>query len=187
MNILYYSNYCPHSNKLINKLSKSLIKNDFSYISLDNRTKKDGKLFVKLRNGDEFEIQEKITKVPALLLESYGGRVLFGDEIHDFINNCESESNTNNNEPSPFSFSGGSDNIVSDFFSYLDIPTNEFSAADGNAGMSQIYNYATIDYNTYMNTPPDTYSPDKISTDENLLEKLVESRNKDVPLPEPRM
>ena len=52
--------------------------------------------------------------------------------------------------------------------------------------MYQTYNYASIDYNTYMNTPPDTYVPDKIGTEENMLEKLVESRNKDIPLPKPR-
>jgi len=186
MNVLYYSNHCPHSNKIINKLSKSLIKDDFSYISLDNRVVKDDKIFVKLRNGEEFEIQEQINKVPALSLESYGNRVLFGNEILDFIVMKEKELNNNSLEPSPFSFFGGCDNIVSDFYSYLDTPIQEFSSADGNAGMTQTYSYATIDYNTFMNTPPDTYTPDKISTDENILEKLVETRNKDIPLPTPR-
>lgn len=188
MNILYYSNFCPHSQKIINKLSKSNVKDDFSYISIDNRIMKEDGMYVKLRNGEEFQVQKDVDKVPALLLESYGSRVIFGNEIMNFIDTKEKESPTDNNlEPSPFSFYGGNDNIVSDIYSYLDTPSNEFSAADGNAGMLQTYSYATIDYNTYMNTPPDTYTPDKISTDENLLDKLVESRNKDVPLPTPRM
>lgn len=188
MNILYYSNFCPHSQKIINKLSKSVIKDEFSYISIDNRIMRESTMYVKLRNGEEFEIQKDIDKVPALLLESYGSRILFGNEIFNFIEMKEKESsNISELEPSPFSFYGGNDNIVSDMYSYLDTPSSEFSAADGNAGMLQTYNYAAIDYNTYMNTPPDTYTPDKISTDENLLEKLVESRNKDVPLPAPRM
>jgi glutaredoxin-related protein len=186
MNVLYYSNHCPHSNKIINKLSKSLIKDEFSYISLDTRVIKENKIFVKLRNGDEFEIQESINKVPALSLESYGNRVLFGNEILDFINMKEKESDSNNLEPSPFSFFGGCDNIVSDFYSYVDTPIQEFNSSEGNAGMTQTYSYATIDSNTYMNTPPDTYTPDKISTDENILEKLVETRNKDVPFQVPR-
>ena len=187
MDILYYSTYCEHSNKIINKLSKSLIKNDFSYISLDNRVMKENKLFVKLRNGEELEIHKSVDKVPALLLESYGSRVLFGNEILEFIETKEKEKTNNNIDPSPYAFFSGNDNIVSDCYSFLDVPSDEFSAKDGNAGMQQIYNYASIDYNTYLNTPPDTYTPDKISTDENLLEKLVEDRNKDVPLPEPRM
>lgn len=186
MNVLYYSSHCPHSNKIIDKLSKSLIKDDFNYISLDNRLVRENKIFVKLRNGEDFEIEENINKVPALSLESYGNRILFGNEILDFINMKEKELNNNDLEPSPFSFYGGCDNIVSDFYSYLDTPIKEFSSSDGNAGMVQTYNYATIDYNTFMNTPPDTYTPDKISTDENILEKLVETRNKDVPLPTPR-
>jgi len=189
MNILYYSNFCPHSQKIINKLSKSKIKDDFSYISIDSRMIKEDEIYVKLRNGDEFKVQKDIDKVPALLLESYGNRILFGNEIINFIEIKEKESLSSNDdlEPSPFSFYGGNDNIVSDIYSYLDTPANEFSAADGNAGMLQTYNYASIDYNTYMNTPPDTYTPDKIGTDENILEKLVETRNNDVPLPKLRM
>lgn len=186
MNILYYSSHCPHSNKIITKLSKSLIKDEFSYVSLDNRIVKNDSIFVKLRNGDEFEVEKSIDKVPALSLQSYGNRILFGNEIIEFISLKERETNTNDLEPSPFSFFGGSDNIVSDFYSYLDTPIQEFSSSDGNAGMTQTYSYATIDYNTYMNTPPDTYTPDKIGTDENMLEKLVESRNKDIPLPQSR-
>lgn len=187
MNILYYSNHCPYSKKIINKLSKSIIKDEFNYISLDNRILKNDSIFVKLRNGDEFEIEKTIDKVPALSLQSYGNRVIFGNEIIDFISIKEKETDNNNDlEPSPFSFYGGCDNVVSDFYSYLDTPIQEFSASDGNAGMTQIYSYATIDYNTYMNTPPDTYTPDKIGTNENLLETILENRNKDVPLPTPR-
>tara|TARA_B100000886_G_scaffold340512_2_gene310680 strand:+ start:19463 stop:20026 length:564 start_codon:yes stop_codon:yes gene_type:complete len=187
MNILYYSNHCSHSNKIINRLSKSLLKDEFSYISLDNRYIKNEKLFVKLRNGDEYEISNSIDKVPALLLESYGSRILFGNEIHEFIDLKENDNASSNNEPSPYAFCSANDNIMSDFYSFLDTPSSEFSAKDGNAGMTQIYNYASIDYNSYLNTPPDTYTPDKISTDENMLEKLVESRNKDLPLPTPRI
>ena len=192
MNILYYSNHCPHSNKILNKLSKSLIKEDFSFISLDNRYIDNDKIFVKLRNNESIELNNNIDKVPALMLESYGNRILFGNDIQKFIETKEREQNINteNNEPSPFSFSfSNNDNVVSDCYSFLDIPNSEFSAAEGNAGVLQPFNYsyASIDQDSYMNTPPDNYVPDKISNEENLLDKLVEERNKDVPLPTSRI
>lgn len=191
MNILYYSSHCPHSNNILKKISKSLVKDDFCYISLDNRFLKNEKFFVTLRNGEEFEIDTSVDKVPALMLKGYGNRVIFGNEIFNFIDMKEKEKNISNDifEPSPFSLSSSNDNVVSDNYSFLDIPNEEFNAASGNSGMLQPfnYNYASIDYDSYMNTPPDEYVPDKISTDENLLEKLVETRNKDLPVQQPRI
>ena len=38
--IIYYSNYCEHSKKLIQKISQSQIKDDMHFICIDKRIKK---------------------------------------------------------------------------------------------------------------------------------------------------
>jgi len=51
--------------------------------------------------------------------------------------------------------------------------------------MRQLYNYATINHNDTIQTPPDSYSPDKVGS--NSLEQLMAQRDKDVPRQQPRM
>jgi hypothetical protein len=44
--------------------------------------------------------------------------------------------------------------------------------------MRQQHHYATLDYNTSIETPPDTYAPDTIGSVS--LEKLQQQRNTDI-------
>jgi len=74
--------------------------------------------------------------------------------------------------------------VVSDNFSFLD-QTDEELSAKGSGGMRQLYNYATINHNDTIQTPPDSYSPDKVGS--NSLEQLMAQRDKDVPRQQPRM
>ena len=52
--IIYYSNYCEHSKKLIQTISQSQIKDDMHFICIDKRTKKpNGVTNIILENGQE--------------------------------------------------------------------------------------------------------------------------------------
>ena len=66
--IIYYSNFCEHSKKLLQGLSKSQVSKDIHFICIDNRIRENGKVFIQLQNGQKIIMPENVTKVPALLL-----------------------------------------------------------------------------------------------------------------------
>jgi hypothetical protein len=51
--ILYYSNYCEHSKKLLQSLSKTELSKDIHFICVDVReVKPDGSIYIKLQNQE---------------------------------------------------------------------------------------------------------------------------------------
>ena len=50
MDVLYYSNFCKHSQTLINTLSKSNIKNKFYYVCIDKRVQEGQNIIIVLEN-----------------------------------------------------------------------------------------------------------------------------------------
>ena len=183
--ILYYSNYCNNCKPLLQKLSQSTIKDDMHFICIDKRIKKqNGNTYIILENNEEILLPPNISKVPALLLLNRGNRVLFGEEIYDFIKPQEVEINnkstSNNGEPFAFSLMDNTTSgfgVASDNFSFLDQDTQELSA-QGNGGMRQQHHYANLDLQNAIETPPDTYTPNKVG--EVSIENLQQKRNNDI-------
>ena len=139
--IIYYSNYCEHSKKLIQTISQSQIKDDMHFICIDNRTKKpNGVTNIILENGQEILLPPTVTKVPALLLLNRGNRVVFGNEIDNYIQpikeKVQEKASMFNGEPSAFAFGGANFGVASDNFSFLDQNSEELSAK-GSGGMRQ--------------------------------------------------
>jgi len=162
--ILYYSNYCEHSRKLIGELSQTKTKEDVHFACIDNREKKQGRVYIVLQNGMRLILPPHIARVPALFLMKEEGRVLYGDEIYkyfqpkeEFINKL---STSNNGEPLAFSYtemgSGMSDN-----YAYLDQSPDELSAK-GTGGTRQMHHFSLLNQSGSIETPPENYSPDKI-------------------------
>jgi hypothetical protein len=123
----------------------------------------------------------QIDRVPSLLLIN-NNQIIYGDDIYNYLKPEEKVINnisTNfQGEPECFSFGNSNAstlNVVSDNFSFLDQKSDSM-LAKGDGGMRQLYNYATINNNDSIETPPDTYSPDTIGNVS--LEKLQEERNK---------
>jgi len=182
--ILYYSNYCENCKKLLQQLSKSQVKNDMHFICIDKRVQKtNGAIYIILENTQEIILPPTVTKVPALLLLNKSHHVLFGDDIYNHLQPLEE--NVNNiatkydGEPAAFSLNNGlsSIGVASDNYSFLD-QNSEALSAKGNGGMRQLYNYATINHQDNITTPPDTYESDTIgNTLGNVsVEKLQEQR-----------
>ena len=178
--ILYYSKNCNNCNKLIQKISRSRIKEKIHFICIDNRKIKQNRVFVVLENNQEILLPPNINRVPALLyLNAANQPVLYGTEINEklkpqenaFTNKVEVIKNTE--EPIAFAFGSGSC-VVSDNYSFWDQDADSLSAK-GNGGMRQLYNYSTINNESKIDTPVDDYSPDKIG--EVSIEKLQQERN----------
>ena len=182
--ILYYSNYCSNCTKLLQILSKSQIKEELHFLSIDKRKKgADGALYLVLENGQEMLMPPQITKVPALLLLNHGHHVLFGDQIYQHLQpreNSFSQKATNfNGEPMAFSLAGGSMGISSDSYSFLDQSSEDLSAK-GDGGLRQLHHYASLNSDQRIEAPPEDYVPDKIGKQGITLEELQQKRNAQV-------
>tara|TARA_R110001592_G_scaffold147864_2_gene372398 strand:- start:571 stop:1083 length:513 start_codon:yes stop_codon:yes gene_type:complete len=169
----------------LQKLSQTTIKDDIHFICIDKRVRKpNGSTNVILADGEEILLPPNVTKVPALMLLNRGNRVLFGEEINTFIKpqeiNINNVSTMNNGEPNAFSFmdsATGGFGVASDNFSFLDQEPDELSA-QGNGGMRQQHHYAGLNSHSAIETPPDTYTPNKVG--EISVENLQSKRDRDI-------
>jgi hypothetical protein len=189
MDILYYSNFCKHSQKIIQFLSKGNLTGDLNFICIDKRTKdpRTNQLYIILENGKQVMLPPNIHNVPSLLLVNQNYRVISGEDI---IKHFEPKirkkiENLNENlggEPAAFMFtpSSNNNNIVSEQYTYYNATPEELSTK-GNGGNRQMYNYVRADTDlNRINTPTDSYKPDKVSG-EVTIDKLQQQRNNDLP------
>ena len=105
MDILYYSNYCKHSQKIVQTLVKSKMNEKVSFICIDKRKKnpQDNQTYIELENGAQIVFPPNIHSVPALLLVKENYHVLYGDDIlqryHSDMKNNNSNIVKTNGEP----------------------------------------------------------------------------------------
>lgn len=189
MDILYYSNYCKHSQKILQFLVKGDLTKQISCICIDKRSRdpKTNQLRIVLENGTLVSMPPNIHSVPALLLVNKNYQLVLGDDIiHHYepkIREKLSSANFGNGEPMGFAInaisgSGGS-NIVSEQFTSYDMSPEELSAK-GKGIRRQMYNYVSAaNDNNFIQTPPDTYRPDKLSSNV-TIDMLQQKRNADV-------
>lgn len=180
--ILYYSNYCENCKNLLQKISKSKVKEDMHFICIDQRVQKsNGATYVVLENTQEIVLPPTVNRVPALLLLNKSHHVIFGEDIYKHLQPIEENINNvataYNGEPEAFALNGGLFGVASDNYSFLD-QNPESLSAKGDGGMRQLYNYATISHDDNIQTPPDTYSPDTIGNIS--MEQLQEQRQSEI-------
>lgn len=185
MDIFYYSNYCKHSQKVLQTLVKGDIVSKISCVCIDNR-KKDpatNQTYIFMENGSKVIMPPTLHSVPALLLVNDRYRIIFGDEItkhfHPQLINKQGVLSQGQGEPMAFQLnkSSGGTNIVSEAFTFYDAPHEELSAK-GKGPSRQMYNYVTTDNDLFsIETPDDNYKPDKVSehvTIDNLQQKRID-------------
>ena len=188
--ILYYSNFCEHSKKLLQILGKTQVSKDIHFICIDKRVKgEDNKLYIVFENGKRIIMPENVTKVPALLLMTQNYQVIYGEAIYDYFKPRQeviTKQVTNNNlEPSAFSFGGSSytsnyGGIVSDNYSFLDMDADSLTAK-GDGGLRQMHSYVTLDYMDKINTPTDEtdFKSNKMP-EGSTIENLQRQRENDI-------
>ena len=165
--ILYYSNFCEPSKKLLQTVSKTEMAKDIHFICIDKRIKENDKIFIILQNGQKIVMPENVTKVPALMLLNQQYKVVYGDLIYQHLKPVQEKqvqkATKNNMEPSAFldgfGFSSGlgfGSGIISDNFSFLDQNDNELSVK-GEGGLRQMHNYVSLENanNLSMHLPQD--------------------------------
>jgi len=176
--IMYYSKFCKNSDRIIQILSRSSVKDYIHFIPIDKRINNNGKVTILLDNGDKVLLPSNIEKVPALLLLHNGNRILFGDEILHFFRDdfdTERKKSTNfNGEPLAYSFTGEMGTSMSDNYSYLDQSSDELGVK-GQGGLRQMHSFVTLQDKINIDTPPEDYVKEKL--DENALQQYEASRN----------
>jgi hypothetical protein len=184
--IIYYSNYCEHSKKLLQGLSKSQVCKDIHFICIDNRVRGDnGKIFIQLQNGQKIVMPETVTKVPALLLLNQNYKVLYGEDINNFFRPREEvitkQVTHNNLEPSAFSLGGSFGGVSSDQYSFLDMDSDSLTAK-GDGGVRQMHNYVSLDYVDKMSAQQDDGQGSKNSgrLTASDIEKYQRERDQDI-------
>ena len=172
---LYFSKYCKHSAKLLEDLNQLGMSKKFNYISIDKRVVKQNVTYVLNPDGTTFPLPPMISRVPVLLLKP-NHEILVGDQILEYVKpqvkNIDEEKTMLFNEPNPYMFKGDR-SVVSDEFSFLDSSVSELSA-QGNGGMRQTYNYATLD--STPDNMPIKFDPDKQPKLSMTLEQLEQQR-----------
>lgn len=144
--VLYYSNNCPHSQKLLQHLKTTSFATKFQYICIDQRIKDtDGKTKIILQNGSKIVMPPTLTSIPGLMLIDQQYRILYGDQIYQYLQPKEKEairqSTENNMEPAAFSFGGGGGGfVVSDTFSFL----GQDLESQGDGGLAQMHHYEAL-------------------------------------------
>jgi len=185
-NIIYYSNYCKHSQKIVQYLVKNGFTDSISFICIDNR-KKDpvsGQTYIILQNGNKTLLPPNIHSVPSLLLINDKFRVITGDDIIEYYKPRQEPSNINSNsfygEPAAYDFnSGGSCFIKSEKYTFYNTSPEDLGVS-GKGGMRQMHNYIKATHDpAYIDTPLDNYRPDKISNDL-TLEVLEKKRMEEI-------
>ena len=191
MDVLYYSNYCKHSEKVIKFLSKGGLTNDINAFCIDKRTRdpKTNQTVILLEDGKKTLLPPNLQSVPALLLINDNYKLILGDDIIKHFEPMMKEklasADFGSGEPIGFAmqdFSGSTkSNIVSEQFTYYNLTPEELSAK-GVGGRRQMYNYVTAKQDQmFIETPPDEYRPNKL--DENVtVDSLQQQRNMDVPV-----
>ena len=189
MDILYYSNYCPNSKKVLWIISKHGLTEKLNCINIDKRFRNNqtGQIYIQMENGRKVMIPPNVHGVPALLKVKEKYSAIFGGEIISYLEPLIKANISQmvqiNGEPVGTSLgqSVGGVSIISEQYTYFNAPHEELSAK-GNGAARQMYNYVSADNstNSVIQTPPDSYKPDKIG-EGCTIESLQNQRNQDIP------
>ena len=110
MDLLFYSNHCTHSQRLIHFLAKNRLLDRFSAICVDKRKRgENGQTVIVLENGQTYPLPVQVQEVPSLLQVSQKYRVVVGNEIYALLEGSVQQgqdvATQGNGEPMGFAFS----------------------------------------------------------------------------------
>lgn len=186
MDTFFYSNYCKHSQRVLQFLVKSNLTEQLNFICIDKRKTdpKTGQMIILLDNGKQYILPPNIHSVPSLISVKQNYNVICGDDIIKYFEKvvqAKIQSSTfGNGEPIEIGLGtfNNSCGIFSEKFTSYNLSPDDLSAKG--TGNRPLYNYVSAN-NDGLNimTPQDNYRPDKISGDV-TIDKLLQQRNNDI-------
>ena len=186
MDILYYSNYCSHSQKIVQFVAKNNLASKLNCICIDKRTREpqSNQTYILLESGKKVIMPPNVHSVPALLLVKQNYKVIFGDDILACFGSTVKEQNdiATNSQGEPMGYhiksSNSGMNIMSEKYTSYNLTVEEL-ATKGTGKNRQLYDYVSADQdNNVIYTPNDVYKPDKLSNNV-TIENLTQKRNEE--------
>lgn len=191
MDTLYYSNFCKHSQSVIQFLVKANLAEKMSFLCIDKRRKEGPQVMIVLENGKTAPMPPHVHSVPALVLGK-GYNVVYGEEIvqhYQTLGHGQGgggggavQSMLAATEPMGVSLATATQSFMSEPYTFYNLSPDELSSK-GMGGRRQMYNYVSASHLTgggSIPTPPETYRPDKVSKDV-TVESLNNQREVFVP------
>jgi len=187
MDILYYSNYCKHSKKILQFFVNNNLTEQLNFICLDKRKQdpKTGQIYIILENGTQILLPPNVHSVPALLLVKQNYNVVLGDDIlarfQEKIKTQNNDATLGNGEPMGVAINSviSTGSVVSEQYTAYGATPEDLSTK-GKSGNRPLYNYMSANSEGYsINTPPDTYRPDKVS-EGTTIDALQQMRNDEI-------
>jgi hypothetical protein len=173
--VIYYSNFCDPSKKLLQKVAKTKLSQEIHFICIDRRQRDSKGNTILFLQNEQVMLPPQVTKVPALY-QIETKQVLFGDDIYGFLLPKEVAINqvaTNGNfEPECYSIYGM--NKMSDQYSYWDQSVEDLGAK-GSGGLRQMHKFAALEEQCQIVTPKEDHIPDKVGS--NDFEKYKAERD----------
>ena len=187
MDILYYSNSCKHSKKILQFFVNNNLTDQLNFICIDKRKQdpKTGQIYIILENGTQILLPPNVHSVPALLLVKQNYNVVLGDDIlarfQEKIKTQNQNATLGNGEPMGVAINSviSSGSVVSEQYTAYGASPEDLSTK-GKSGNRPLYNYVSANSEgSSINTPPDTYRPDKVS-ESVTIDTLQQMRNEEV-------
>jgi hypothetical protein len=184
MDTLYYSNYCKHSQRVLQYLVKQNLTQQISFLCIDKRARdaNNNQIYIHLEDGKRVIMPPNIQSVPALLLVKQNYRVILGDDIvRHYQLKAQEPARQLVKAPiepvgTPLFSSIQNANIMSEPYTFYNLTPEELSAK-GTGGRRPMYNYVAANQEVCsINTPDETYKPDKVSN-EVTIDKIQEKRS----------
>ena len=87
MDILYYSNHCKHSQKVLQFLVKGNMADKLNFICIDKRVRdaQNNQMYIVLENGKRVTMPPNLHSVPALLQVKQNYSIILGDDIIKYV------------------------------------------------------------------------------------------------------
>jgi len=187
MDILYYSNLCPNSKKVLEFIRENSLIEKMACVSIDRRFRDpvSGQYQIELENGKRAILPPNVHSVPALLVVKDNYRAIFGGEIVTYLTPQVRSSAMAEFNGEPMGYVLGSaaanSNIVSEQFTAYDMSPEDLGAK-ASSHARPLYNYvsASHDMSYKIPTPEDNYKPNKLD-ESATIDNLQKMRNSDVP------
>jgi hypothetical protein len=158
MNVLYYSNYCKHSERILQFIVKSDLTKKISAICIDKRKKdpRTGQYVIVLENGKSVTLPPNVHSVPSLLIHPHYN-VISGDEIMRYyqpvVEEMQQKAVGDLGEPAGYEIYGNG-SISDQYTNFMD------------GGNQNKTNFVGADhYVEPIRADPENYRPNKLSPD----------------------
>lgn len=204
MDIFYYSNLCPHSQKVIQFIVKQQLQDRLSCICVDKRKYDANKnnMVVVLESGKQVMLPPNLQSIPAVLCVKRNYTLVMGTEpIIEYLQTAFNVGSAQlfenphtavvNKRPQAVEPQGvglgtlyGNSGIFSESFTSYHMRPDDL-AAQSESRNRPMHGYTQVDQKLVIETPEDKWRPDKVSSNV-TIDVLQQERNKEIPVVQPQ-